>query len=364
MIDLGNSILNSIFGGIILAAATSAHIYLQGKITGISGAIFKCIKNVDLNYHASLLLGMVFTSAFVACFSEPFKESKWLKRTFLELPKNYSEDLSMFGFIVAGFLVGVGARMANGCTSGHGLCGLPRLSKRSIVAIALFMVVGLVSATFRYYSMLFWPSKPFRAFNPSIINYLVLLASVGGVGYFLYESYKTNKTDKLRDTGIAFGIGAAFSYGLIESGMVERHVVAGFLTLGKVWNIRLAFVFATAVCINYFAFNYIFKNIKKPVFKDKYDIPPNTAVDNKLIVGAILFGIGWGFSGICPGTAVASFYIYFPQSFLALAAMCGGMFVEDMYDAQITEFINKNAFLTNINNTLVTNVDKVLKKTN
>jgi len=364
MLNLGNSILNSIAGGAIMAAATSAHLYLQGKITGLSGAMFKCLKNYDLNYNASLLLGMVFISAFITCFFDPFKQTKWLKSSFLEQPKDYAEDLSMFGFIVSGFLIGVGARLANGCTSGHGVCGLPRLSKRSIVAICLFMVVALISATFRYYSTLFYPSKPFRAINPSLMNYFVLLASAGGAGYFIFESYKTNKTDKLRDTLIAFAIGAAFSFGLIESGMVGRHVVVGFFTLGKIFNIRLAFVFATAVGINYFTFNYILKTFKKPVFKDKYDLPTNTNVDNKLIVGSIIFGIGWGFSGICPGAIIPAFYIYFPQSFLALAAMCGGMYLEDMYDAKITEIINKNALLTTINNTLVTNVDKVLKKTN
>ena len=61
-------------------------------------------------------------------------------------------DTSTFGtnteFMVAGFLVGVGTQLASGCTSGHGLCGLPRLSVRSITAVMIFLLTGLLTATF------------------------------------------------------------------------------------------------------------------------------------------------------------------------------------------------------------------------
>ncbi|KAL6599185.1 hypothetical protein U3516DRAFT_106622 [Neocallimastix sp. 'constans'] len=351
MFDTGLSVVNSIFGGAIMAAATSAHLYLQGKITGVSGMLYKCIKRIELNYSASFICGMVFMSSLINVFYNPFSKAKKNNdSSFMETPANYSKDLSLFGFIVAGFLVGFGSRMGNGCTSGHGICGIPRLSKRSIVAICLFMVFGGCIATIRYYCPFFIPgSYSVQARELSIINIIVFLASLAGFGYFLFESYKSNAVDKLRDTGIAFAVGAAFSFGLMESGMLKRHTVVGFLTLGTVWNFRLIFVLGSAVGINYFTFDYILKKLKKPLFKSKYDLPTSSTVDNKLMVGASIFGIGWGIGGICPGPAILTSYVYFPHSYLFLAALCGGIYVESMYDSKITDIVNKNAILSKIN---------------
>eukprot|EP00833_Pecoramyces_ruminatium_P006361 jgi/Orpsp1_1/1180393/evm.model.c7180000073223.1 len=351
MIDLKIPILNSILGGAIMALATSAHLYLQGKITGVSGTLFKCIKKNELSYNASFIAGMVFISSFINVFYNPMKNVKKNNdSSFMESPAHFSQDLSLIGFIIAGFLVGFGARMGNGCTSGHGVCGIPRLSRRSIVAILLFMAFGGLTATFRYYFPFFAPgSITPQARELSIINFAVLVLSLGVFGFYLFEGYKKNAVDRIRDTAIAFCIGVAFAFGLMESGMIKRHTVTGFLTLGVVWNFRLVFVLGAAVGINYFTFNFIFKKYQKPLFKSKYDLPTGTSVDNKLMVGASIFGIGWGIGGICPGPAVIVSYVYFPHSLLFLAACCGGIYVEDMYDKKITDAVNKNAILSKIN---------------
>ena len=126
MIDFGSTIINSIIGGSIMAIASSLHLYLEGKITGVSGALF--------SYNFSFIIGMLFMSAFLRCFFNPLSKPRTADSpTFLETNPKYVGDLSLPGFILAGFLVGFGAKMANGCTSGHGVCGLPRLSKRSFL---------------------------------------------------------------------------------------------------------------------------------------------------------------------------------------------------------------------------------------
>ena len=61
------------------------------------------------------------------------------------------KDLNLGGFVLAAFLVGFGTKMGNGCTSGHGVCGLPRLSIRSLVAVCLFMFTGIAIATLRFH---------------------------------------------------------------------------------------------------------------------------------------------------------------------------------------------------------------------
>ena len=62
-----------------------------------------------------------------------------------------SKDLNIIGWIIGGILVGVGTKLGNGCTSGHGICGLPRLSIRSWIAVPTFMGFGIAMSTFRYY---------------------------------------------------------------------------------------------------------------------------------------------------------------------------------------------------------------------
>ena len=147
-----------------MALAASLNLYLLGKITGISGIIFKCLTLTDCYYNFSFLLGMIFISSFLRCFIYPnMKQTTVDSPTFLESSGQFVGDLSLPGFIIAGFLVGFGAKMANGCTSGHGVCGLPRLSKRSIVAIALFILFGLTTATLKYYLQFLRPSS--YAFN-------------------------------------------------------------------------------------------------------------------------------------------------------------------------------------------------------
>lgn len=61
------------------------------------------------------------------------------------------DRLNYIGFALAGFLVGVGTKMANGCTSGHGVCGLPRFSKRSWLAVGIFFPTGIALATIRHH---------------------------------------------------------------------------------------------------------------------------------------------------------------------------------------------------------------------
>ena len=77
-------------------------------------------------------------------------------------------------WVVGGLLVGWGTRMGNGCTSGHGVCGIPRLSLRSITATMTFMATGFGIATLRYYKPFFTEEEPAQFYDKEVWRWIAL----------------------------------------------------------------------------------------------------------------------------------------------------------------------------------------------
>ncbi|MFA0084731.1 DUF6691 family protein [Vibrio sp. E150_011] len=105
---------------------------------------------------------------------------------------------------------------------------------------------------------------------------------------------------------IALISGVLFGVGMIVSGMSDPLNVIGFLDVFGHWKPDLAFVMGGALLVFAPSYWFIIKRKQKPVCQDEFCVPTNTKVDKKLIIGATLFGIGWGIAGICPGPAIAS----------------------------------------------------------
>jgi uncharacterized membrane protein YedE/YeeE len=122
----------SLLGGVLLGIATSAYVLLHGRILGISGIIGGLLRPVKQMWvwRIVLLLG-ILSSPLWAIF-------------LLDMYPVQIIDAGWPAVILAGLLVGFGAQYGSGCTSGHGICGLSRLSPRSLVAIISFMFSGFV----------------------------------------------------------------------------------------------------------------------------------------------------------------------------------------------------------------------------
>jgi uncharacterized membrane protein YedE/YeeE len=120
--------------------------------------------------------------------------------------------------------------------------------------------------------------------------------------------------------------GCLFGIGLTTSGMTDPKAVIGFLSIFGEWDARLLFVMGGAVITTLISFHFILKR-KAPIYENNFSRPIKSSVDNPLIMGAILFGIGWGLSGYCPGPAIAGIVINPLESIIFIFSMLIGMFV-------------------------------------
>ncbi|CAH1548648.1 DUF6691 family protein [Vibrio rotiferianus] len=124
---------------------------------------------------------------------------------------------------------------------------------------------------------------------------------------------------------VAFS-GVLFGIGMVISGMADPAKVIGFLDITGAWDPSLAFVMGGALAIFVPAYLLLIKPRNESVFGDEIICPTSKAIDKKLVVGAALFGIGWGLLGVCPGPAVASLFTGNTQALLFIAAMLVGSF--------------------------------------
>ena len=106
-------------------------------------------------------------------------------------------------------------------------------------------------------------------------------------------------------TLVGFICGVIFGLGLALSGMTDPANVIGFLDVSGSWNPSLIFVMGGAVLVAFFGFRLAFKR-PAPLFETRFFTPDKTPIDRRLVIGAAIFGVGWGLSGYCPGPALAS----------------------------------------------------------
>ncbi|MCK9396161.1 MAG: YeeE/YedE family protein [Methylobacter sp.] len=122
----------------------------------------------------------------------------------------------------------------------------------------------------------------------------------------------------------AFFVGLLFGLGLIISGMTDPSKVISFLDLAGAWDPSLAFVMAGAILIGAGAFT-IAKKRQRSLLGAPMQLSSATGLDKDLLLGSLIFGIGWGLSGFCPGPAVVSAAAGEPKAWIFVAAMLAGM---------------------------------------
>jgi uncharacterized membrane protein YedE/YeeE len=127
----------------------------------------------------------------------------------------------------------------------------------------------------------------------------------------------------------AFLFGGLFSVGLMLSGMSNPKKVLDFLDLFGQWDASLAFVMLGAIAVAFIPFQKaVHQQAPKTVYGDAMDLPKNNKIDSKLLIGSLIFGIGWGIAGICPAPSLTLIGLGYYQALYFIAAMFAGMLIQ------------------------------------
>ena len=126
----------------------------------------------------------------------------------------------------------------------------------------------------------------------------------------------------------AIAAGMLFGAGLTLSGMSDPLKVLGFLDVSGDWIPDLALVMGGALLLSAAATPWILKR-PAPRFASQFHVPTIRSIDQRLAIGAMLFGVGWGLSGYCPGPAIVSLLYGYESTMIFCLAMVAGMLLED-----------------------------------
>ncbi len=129
---------------------------------------------------------------------------------------------------------------------------------------------------------------------------------------------------------ISISLGFLFGLGLAISEMINPQKIINFLDVFGNWDPSLLLVLASATTTTLISFRYILKR-EKPVLSDHFETPKRNKLGASLILGAIIFGIGWGLVGLCPGPAIASLSYFRWESIVFLLAMVAGLYMDRFY---------------------------------
>lgn len=322
-----------LIGGLMIGLGAITLLLTTGYVSGMNSMLDTIfIDTEDFQYRWKALWLSIFLVIGIL-LSKKFKRVE-------SLPLN---AFTFLGFFILAF----GVRMAQGCTSGHGINGLARLSKRSFIAVILFFSFAVITAT---------KFKTLPIHKTDTINKNIYIPLIAVLGWVYYSFSKTKNKDENKTINfyniVAIILSAGlFSGGLYYSGMYEFSVVKNFLNLKNPnWNYGLLIVFMTAVGVSFIGYRAIgmmdkpfTKTCEQTYIKDeecKFMLPKRNTITKKLIIGSILFGIGWGITGMCPSTFPIRLGIGDPSAYIALFALLIGYHIEFIFE-NIT-FVNSN----------------------
>ncbi|KAF9014011.1 hypothetical protein BDQ17DRAFT_1341905 [Cyathus striatus] len=325
--------LQSFLGGLTIPLPVHALMLLNGNVFGISGYVHRAVRG---SVEALMgVTGLVLGGVAVGM---------------LEGTGPSVSPLGLSQIILSGFLVGLGSKLANGCTSGHMICGIARFSVRSIAATATFFTTGVITARLVHVGL---PATTLSdwTLGANGINILALqaLPFLVAVGLYNFAPGVLKKEAPLQTNvnvikagsppprvesprqhmashettisnlnvpnaphtflrGFAYLVTSfQFALALRLSNLTEARRVVSFLLLPvhKAFDSSLFFLAMGAMPLAILLYRYG-RMDKKPRLGGLWTIPKGGKVDARLLLGAAIFGVGWGLGGVCPGPGLVN----------------------------------------------------------
>jgi uncharacterized membrane protein YedE/YeeE len=322
--------IHAFLGGAVLGLGTSWLLASNGRIAGFSGLTkgFLFPKSA---------VGWSFNGVFMAAFFSTAIVTNVLY-PHIYAPGEY--QLKPAALAASGVLVGMGTNIGSGCTSGHGICGLARFSKRSLFATAVFFMVALAVASIirqlafdTFYDVTLSLEKITDSYDYiQVFHGVVTVAIIIALVVVRIKHPSADSPSAIALLSTTFGA-ALMASGLALSGMTQPTKIFEFLDFLTVaqdnsvgWDPSLAFVLGGATGVALVAFRFILGNdvcfpiskMEAPLCEATFQLPTSVHLTKELASGMFLFGLGWGMGGICPGPALLgmasgrpNFYIWF-----------------------------------------------------
>jgi len=322
----GHSTVLAFVGGLLVGVVVVSRYIVTGKITGISGFLSRgvkwdsCSKGLDRFVQELTFIGGLICAGGIAHVYLPDCFEDWSS---LPTPR----------LVLGGFLVGFGSVLGNGCTSGHGISSLSNLRARGLVATCCFMLSAIVTALstntgsyLPYFNNTLPQERSGAVVGVCIGACLVLVLAARHMPPYLTTSFT-----------VVFNIccGIVFGLAMAVTNMSKLSATISFLDL-RYWNPALAFVMAGGIFVSAVGFFVINKTMQKPLLNDsnstKFWRPDHDFIDAKLVVGSLIFGIGWGLAGACPGPALVNVGSTNIPPLIYAGCLVAGMLCEHLVD--------------------------------
>lgn len=278
------NIVESTIGAILIQLATTSYLAECGKTIGFSSVIYNSVFSQSRNT-ISICIGLLISS--LVCYN--------VIPEYVPLP--LSMNYSFNRIILAATLVGWGSSWGSGCTSGHMLCGISLMRKRSIVATLVFCSTAMVVANFYSAQNLSQCVEPCYT-----ISFDTLSSTKLRLLFLLSFAVIINRIKSTSAQFSGFKAGFVFGLGLFISGMANPEKPLRFLSVfhPSKFDPSLFMIVLFAIIPNIATWKNITRR-SHPSVESSFNLPTITDTPPKFIVGNILFGLGWGILGVCPG---------------------------------------------------------------
>lgn len=298
----------AILGGFLVSLGCSFHLYSKGRTTAFNSTIYSIVTcdkpsmfwKITMICSMILAAGIFWNSVHFTALDDT--------SAFFDSPLTMVSSLNMFGFAISGFLVGFGAKLSNGCTSGHLFCGVPRRSARSMIALILYMITAFLVHTWKNEESILddtddaWIDENNYT---ACVNVVMGISAITIIILIIYFKFGKKLDEMFESILISVAVGFLVTFGMIFGGLNRRSKVADFLSFN---DGSLLVFFVSVLVFNLLSFYYIIDKKHKSVIES-----PSNKITWRLVIGSIVYGAGWGLGCLCPGPAFILFAFMTPH---------------------------------------------------